>query len=87
MGLGILLVGFIGYFILIWDRGLPAKEMYQRASGYVNGVFSLRNLYFPEKLAILAQIVFNGLIDQGGHGDEDNEFAEYEPIFHESGSE
>uniref|UniRef100_A0A914E7I2 Amino acid transporter n=1 Tax=Acrobeloides nanus TaxID=290746 RepID=A0A914E7I2_9BILA len=68
VGLGILLCGFISFYTFIWERSLPSVVWYQRVSTFVN-----------EKLAVVAQVLFNGMIDRGTS--EEDEFAEYEPIF------
>uniref|UniRef100_A0A914EFA1 Uncharacterized protein n=1 Tax=Acrobeloides nanus TaxID=290746 RepID=A0A914EFA1_9BILA len=62
IGIGIVIGGFLVFFIFMWDRALPSREWYRRNASVAN-----------EKIAIAFQILFNGMIDLGGDEEESEE--------------
>uniref|UniRef100_A0A914D4B5 Amino acid transporter n=1 Tax=Acrobeloides nanus TaxID=290746 RepID=A0A914D4B5_9BILA len=62
VGIGIIVGGFLVFFIFMWDRALPSREWYRRNASVAN-----------EKIAIVFQVLFNGMIDLGGDEEESEE--------------
>uniref|UniRef100_A0A914D3E3 Amino acid transporter n=1 Tax=Acrobeloides nanus TaxID=290746 RepID=A0A914D3E3_9BILA len=62
VGIFIIISGFLVFFMFMWDRALPSHEWYRRNASVAN-----------EKIAIVFQILFNGMIDLGGDEEESDE--------------
>uniref|UniRef100_A0A914EEX7 Uncharacterized protein n=1 Tax=Acrobeloides nanus TaxID=290746 RepID=A0A914EEX7_9BILA len=62
VGIGIIIGGFLVFFIFMWNRALPSREWYRRNASVAN-----------EKIAIVFQILFNGMVDLGGDEEESEE--------------